>query len=311
MVNDITGKDKLAKFGQYSLRLLLHHLKKTQDYLSDDVVNIRIIDKTYASTDKIFDFVVNFVRNPRAFARVFMILVCLVFTLRLSAVVPALGTYRQFLRFGKSPFRIRALYKKVRDSLVLDDDKNWKLGSKFFTKGTLGDFISLYYSVNDEMLLLFKLKFLRSPQLKRIAGDHESYAWFSESWLALFNAYNSLQKLRQQEMDAKILIQVKKRARALSKQILGGTALHTYPSVSPNIEDDSRDVIALKEIQFKRTNAILDIYKTLSDIVFNSYTVFNIALPFDTIQIWMGISASFLSSVKLYREKKRMLQKED
>lgn len=110
-------------------------------------------------------------------------------------------------------------------------------------------------------------------------------------------------------MDVKIQIQVKKRARAISKQLLGGGSVHNpIPSLSSsNLDDDSKDNLALKEIMFKKTNANIDIYKTLSDIVFNSYTVWGMALHFDTIQIWMGISASFLSSVKLYREKKKEL----
>lgn len=306
MVNDITGKDKLAKFGQYSLRLLLHHSQKTQAYLSDDVVNIKLINSTYASTEKVLDLVMNFVRNPRAFARVLGILVCLVFTLRLSGVVPALGLYRQLLRFGKSPFRIRGLYQKIKEHVFVDDTKTWRLSPSLFTNATLGEVVSLYYSLSDETLLLFKLKVLRNETVRKLAGRHEAFSWYSDSWLGLYNAYTALQRLTQQEMDVKILIQVKKRARAISRQLLGGTALHT--SGTPSLEDDSsRDMIMLKEIQFKKTNATLDIYKLLSDLVFNSYTVFKVPLHFDTVQIWMGISASFLSSVKLFREKKRAM----
>ncbi|EEQ38201.1 putative peroxisomal membrane protein [Clavispora lusitaniae] len=304
MVNDITGKDKLAKFGQYSLRLLLHHSKQAEAYLSDEKLNIRSINKTYQGTDKMLDLIINFVRNPRAFARVVVILICSTFTSRLSGVVPALAMFRQFLRFGKSPFRINALLKKVRNHLYFDKtSKVWRIQGSFFSKNTLGELISLYYSVNDESLLLFKLKFLQNKTWRRIAGRHESYAWYCDSWFALYNAWSSLQSLSQQEMDIQIQIRVKQRAKALSKELLGGTALH-----ASHLDDETDDQQLLKEIRFKKSNAMLDIYKTLSDIIFNSYTVFNMKLHFATVQIWMGISASFLSSVKLYRQKKQSLE---
>lgn len=309
MVNDLTGKDKLAKFGQYSLRLVLYHAQNTQKALSDDVVNIKSISKTYELNEKILDLLKNFVQNPRAFARVLVILICSVLHSRLSSVVPALGLYRQLLRFGKSPFRINSLYHKLCTNVYVDKlSGSWRISERFFTKSTLGEVIALYYSVNDELNLLYKLNFLKNPTWKRIAMDHEAYAWYCDSWFALYNSYNSLQKLSHQEMELKIQIQVKKRSRALSRQLLGGTALLNLNS---SLDDDSSlDAHLLKEIYFKKTNAHLDIYKALSDIAFNSYTVFNLKLHFATVQIWMGISASFLSSVKLYREKKRAMTHE-
>lgn len=309
MLNDIAGKDKMAKFGQYSLRLLLHHSRRTQDYLSDDLVNIRLINKTYRETGRMMDLLVSFVRQPQQFAKIVVILMCSLFTLRFEAWVPALGTYRHLLRFGKSPFRIRALIKKFSDALYHDPlTKSWKIDDKFFCNRTLGEVISLYYSLNDDSLLLYKFKFLRNATLRKIVSRHDAYSWYLDSWLALYNTWNNLNSLSHKEMDVKIQIQVKKKARAISKQLLGGTVLHSQELGSP--EEDSKDTQALKEIQFRKAIATLDIYKTLSDIVFNSYTVFNATLPFDTIQIWMGISASLLGSIKLYREKKRSLLRE-
>lgn len=308
MLNDITGKDKMAKFGQYTLRLLLHHSKKAQDTLSDDVVNVKMINRTYKETDRMMHLVMNFIQNPRAFARIIAILVCLVFRLRFQATVPMLGMYRQFLRFGKSPFRIRALLRKIADNTYQDAaTKAWKISDKLFSNATLGEAVSLYYLLNDEALLLYKLKLLRNAPLRKIVGRHESYAWYCDLWLALYNLWASLQRLSNREMEVKILIQVKKRARALLRQMLGGTALDS--ELVP--EDESADAQMLREIQFRKTNALLDVWKTLSDIVFNSYTVFGMALHFDTIQIWMGISASTLSCIKLFREKRRLLVKDN
>lgn len=301
MLNDITGKDKMAKFGQYTLRLVLHHAQRLQAYLSDDTVNIRAISRTYVSTQKVLELVVSFAQQPREFARVLGILVCLVMQLRLAALVPALGLYRQLLRFGKTPFRVRSLADKVRANMYIEPRSGaWRVSERLWSGATLGEAISLYYSVNDELLLLYKLGLLTNKRWHRIAARHEAYAWYCELWFALYNTYASLRRLAQQEMDVRIQIQVKQRARTLLKQLLGATAL-------PLLLDDDADAQALRDIRFKVTNAHLDVYKTLLDIVFNSYTVFRAPLHFDTVQIWMGISASLLSSIKLYREKRRAM----
>ncbi|OBA21796.1 hypothetical protein METBIDRAFT_39441 [Metschnikowia bicuspidata var. bicuspidata NRRL YB-4993] len=305
MLNDLTGKDKMAKLSQYSLRLLLYHARKTQTFLSDDVVNIKLISATYASNKKAWDLLVNFIKNPRAFAKVLVILTCSVFTSRLSGFVPALGLYRKLLRFGKSPFRFHGLFDKVRKHMYRDSrDHSWRISDKFFNKSTLGDSIALYYSLNDDIGMLYKVKFLSNKRLRVFAAHHESYAWYCDSWFGLYNAYNNLQGLAQQEFDMKISIQVKKRSRTLSRQVLGANSLQTNASPS---DEDARDAQALKDIQFRITNAKLDMYKLVSDIVFNSYTVFNAQLHFDTVQIWMGISAALFSSAKLFREKKKAL----
>ena len=120
--------------------------------------------------------------------------------------------------------------------------------------------------------------------------------------LGIYNAYGRLQKLSQQEMDLKIQIQVKSKARLLSKQLLGASSIEGLSH-----EDDTKDAQQLKEIQFKKYNSYIDIYKSLFDFIFNTYTVFNMALPFDTLQLWMGISASSLSILKLYRETRKRL----
>ena len=305
MVNDITGKDKLAKFGQYLLRLLLHHAQQIQQYLSDDHVNIKTISHTHTSNDKILALVLKFARNPRAFARVLGILVCSVVSSRCAGLVPALAMFRQILRFGKSPFRVRALWLKVRENAYQNPKlRLWRLRGDLVTKSTLGDAVALYYSVNDEISLLLKLRFLRNSTLRAFATRHEAYAWYCDSWLAMYNAMGRLRKLSQQEIETHILIQVKQRSRVLSKQILGTLAFQTAVP-----DDDDRDAHALAEIRFNIDNVKLDILKTVSDIVFNSYTVFNVPLHFATVQIWSGISAAFLSSVKLYREKQRALER--
>lgn len=307
MINDVTGKDKLAKFGQYSFRLLLHHAKKTQTYLSNDEVNIGSISRTCTGNKRILSLLMNFLHDPRSFFRFVGVLMCSVFISRCSALVPALGTFRQILRFGKSPFLVRSLWLKMKENVYYDAmNKQWRLRESLFSKSTLEKIIPLYYSLNDETVLLFKLKFYKNETLKAIAGRHEAYAWYCDSWLALFNSFNQLQKLTQQEIETSILIQVKKRSWVISKQILGPSSFQMSSMVC---EDDDKDTHALNDIKSSITNTKLDILKAISDIICNSYTVFNTPLHFDTVQIWTGLSAALLSSIKIFREKRLSLER--
>mmetsp|Transcript_691 Transcript_691/g.797 ORF Transcript_691/g.797 Transcript_691/m.797 type:complete len:496 (+) Transcript_691:49-1536(+) len=307
MLNNITGKDKMAKFGQFTLRLLLHHAKQTQDYLSDGYININIINTRYNNREKKLNLIRNFLHHPLDFIKIIVILACSIFRSRLSGTAGGLSLFRQFLRFGQSPFRINRLKNKLTArALTVSKSGDCTIDianiGKCCTKDVLGDILSLYYSVFDEAGLLFKMNFFRDKELRKIISRHESLAWYYETFLGIYNAYARLQKFSQQEMDLKIQIQVKSKARQLSKQLLGASSIEGLSH-----EDDTKDDQLLKEIQFKKYNSYIDIYKWLSDLVFNTYTVFNLALPFDTLQIWMGISASSLSILKLYRETRKRL----
>ena len=311
MLNDLVGKDKLAKVSQYTLRLLVYHATKSQNYLSDDQINIKSINERYNNHEKKLDLIKNFLKHPTDFIKIITILVLSLFKQKVAGMITGLSTYRQFLRFGKTPFRLRDLIVKFKQNIILKNSKFEINKSNLFNRKTLGQFFSLYYGINDESTLLYKLNVLSDPTYKKFASRHESYAWYCETWLALYNAYENLQNLIQQEMDIKIQIQVKNKAKQLSKQLLGGGNSLINLSSSSSSTNNSEDVKLLDEIQFKKNNAWIDIYKNLSDLAFNSYTVFQIKLPFDTWQIWMGISASVLSTIKLYRETKRsMIEKE-
>lgn len=315
MINDVTGKDKLAKIGQYLLRLLLHHANKTQTYLSDDkFINIDIINARYNDRTKQLNLIKNFIKHPRDFIKIVTILICSILNQKFSGVITGLSMYRQLLRFGKSPFKVRDLFINLSRNLSLINGVP-KLNDSFFNKKTLGQVFSIYYSIHDESLLLYKLGVLSSKSYKKWASTHESRGWYLETWLAMYNAIEKLNGLTKQEMDIKISIEVRNKAKILSRQLLGvNPNLVSAASTGSNgttATPTQDDLEQLAEIKFKKQNCWLDIYKNLADLAFNSYTVFNIPLPFDTWQIWMGIFAAFLSTSKIYREtKKKLIEKE-
>ncbi|KAK6205336.1 uncharacterized protein RJT21DRAFT_15173 [Scheffersomyces amazonensis] len=313
MLNDIVGKDKMAKIGQYTLRLLIYYAGQVQTKLSDDVININIINSRYNDSSKKLELLKNFSKHPADFIKILVIFVSSTFKLRFQGMVNGLSTYRQFLRFGKTPFRIHDLAIKFNKNINYKENQLNVNYSGLFNRKTLGQLLSLYYGINDESLLLFKLKFFSNPTFKSIVARHESFAWYSETWFAMYNAIEKLSKLNQQEMDIKIQIQVRNKAKILSRQLLLNNNNNSNNKTAFDMSNSSNndDLKLLNEIQFKKNNVYLDIYKNLSDLIFNSYTVFKMKLPFDTIQIWMGISASVLSTIKLYREtKKKLIEKE-
>lgn len=307
MLNDLTGKDKLAKLSQYTLRLLLFHAEKSQKFLSDDLLNIEIINLRYNNKEKQLNLIRNFIKHPANFFKVVIILLCYQFQQRFLGMAFNLSIYRQYLRFGKSPFRLRNVYKKINLNVSLKNGQLQVNNSNLLNRATLSEVFGLYYSIFDESLLLCKIGFYSSSWTtwRSIVGRHESLAWYYDTWLNLYNAYEKLQSLSQQEVDLKILIEVKNKARILSRQILGAHSV-----ALPTAKVSNEDSIRLHDIQFSKTNSYLDIYKNISDLAFNSYTVFDLPLPFETLQIWMGISASLLNSVKVYRETRKRLEEE-
>ena len=302
MLNNIVGKDKMAKVAQYSLRLLVFHATQAQDYLSDEKVNIAAIKLRYDDSTKQLELMKNFVKHPSDFIRIIAIIVCSLFKTRFAGMINGLSMYRQFLRFGKTPFRIRDLLVKFKTNINFKNKMLQINEQELFNRSTLDQIFGLYYGVNDESILLYKLNFLTSSTYKTFVTRHESYGWYCQSWLALYNTYESLTNLTQQEMDLKIAIQVRNKAKILSKQLLGGADILNLTSSTYNSSSNTEDELKLQDIMFKKTNCWIEIYKLLADLGFNTYTVFSIALPFKTWQIWMGIVASGLSTIKLYRE---------
>lgn len=320
MLNDIVGKDKFAKVGQYTLRLLVHHANQTQNYLSDEKVNIKQINLRYNDASKQLDLFKNFLKHPQDFFRIIVILVCSIFKLRVAGMINGLSMYRQFLRFGKTPFRIHDLVKKVQENV-----HSKTINKQLFSRSTLSQVASLYYGINDESILLYKLNVLTNPWYKSIVSRHESYAWYLETWIALYNAYEKLGKLSEERINLQIQIHVKAKAKAMAKQFSNGNMhqgngganfLNMFKNTNSganNGDDELKPKLSIEEqkqledLLFKIHNTWIDIYKNLADLGFNTYTVFKLKLPFQTWQIWMGITASVLSSIKLYRETKRKL----
>ena len=60
MLNDLVGKDKWPKLVNILLRLLVYHAGKSQTYLSDNNINIKVINERYNDTTKKLNLLKNF-----------------------------------------------------------------------------------------------------------------------------------------------------------------------------------------------------------------------------------------------------------
>lgn len=299
ILNTIIGKDKLAKVSQYSLRLLMYHAKSVESAMLLQEIDLSIINLPSK------DILQSLFSQPMIFIKSLITLLCILVRTNVSGLVNGLGIYRQFLRFGKSPFKIRDLGKKIQNAFNFE---TFGLNKSIFSRSTLMDIATFWYALHDELGLLYKLKFYTNTKLVAYANKNDAIGWYSETILTLLDNWDTLSSLSQQEMDMKIQIQVTKKAKLLSKQILGNNSASSSAFNTSIIKEISADDLKyLNDLQFKKNNAWLDVYKNLSDFVFNTYTVFDLVLPFDTIQIWMGISASTLSLLKIYRETKKNL----
>lgn len=311
IVSTVLGKDKLAKFGQYTLRLVLLHASDAESALANDRDSaLRFADQfNRTAASKKIALVRSLARNPRAFARTILVLASQLIQTRLRGMWQGLGAFRHFLRFGKSPFKARALFLKLCKAIHFKATSDTLLHIDYpqlVNRTVLGEAFGLYYNLADDTSLLFRTGLLRDPSLRRFAARHEARAWYYDTLLALYNAYEKYTQLQAQETALEIQIQVKRQSRLFSRQVLSSIS-PTRPTDIPYSSPE--DTARMREITFAKTNAQLDILKNLSDLVFNLYTVFDIPLPFRTLQIWMGISASLFSLVKMFRETRERLEK--
>lgn len=304
MLNTVLGKDKLAKFGQFTLRLVLLYVGDLETALSTDKINAKTLNGSYSKSSEKLALLGKFLRHPRTMIRIVVLLACNIIQAKLAGLGQGLGAFRHFLRFGKSPFKMRDLVLKVCACVVIKGRSDSLVEVDYATlmnRKTLGEIFGLYYNISDETSLLYRVGLLLNPTVRKLASRHEALAWYYDTWLGLYNACEKYSNLQKQEVELEIQIQVKGKSRMFSRQLLSSSQSLDVRWCSP--EDELRR----KEIRFAMTNTRLDILKNISDIVFNLYTVFHLKLPFRTLQIWMGISASFFSSVKIYRETKLKL----
>ena len=312
MFNQVVGKDKMAKVGQYLLRLLLHHCARTQLYLSDEDLNMKTITEAYFQRGDKLKVVMYLMKSPRDFLRIFVILMCSIFTERFKILSDALAMFRRLLRFGKSPYRFLKLFTQIKECFA-PDTRRGKIGDRLsqhiFRKDFLNELIAFYYNIFDEILLLDKVRLLRSAPLNKVATRHAAIAWYMESTSAIVDSYKRILSYNEQEMEMKIQIQVRHKAKIISKQLLNSNTLDLPENLYLLTEELNKKI--LKNIQFKKKNSYIDFYKALSDLLFNTYDVFELPLSFDTVQIWLGVSASSLSTIKLYRETEMSLMEKN
>lgn len=282
-VNDLTGKDKLAKVVQYGIRLLT------------DVYGV--------------------CREGRNQGRLVDVLGYL--TKRLALLLQGLNIYRHVLRAGTVPFRLWKLVRHLKYSLrvLLDHSKEFSTAMKvekvvqYWTRREMfSELINLWYALSDEMLLLFRFKLLSrekeggwkvSEKLFYWAEDHELYSWMALIINGLYNDWKKLAVLKEKETS----IILNQRVRARTVKIVNG--LHKGQFQLPvDVGDES---CQLAEIRREMRTIYINAVRLSCDFLFDGKYIFRWDM-YKPLHTSLGLMSGILGVVNTWRNQREKLK---
>ncbi|TID26152.1 hypothetical protein CANINC_002847 [Pichia inconspicua] len=285
-VNDLTGKDKLAKVVQYTIRLL----------------------------NDIYTVCVDVKREGR------LVDVLAYLTKRLALLLQGLNAYRHMLRAGTMPFRLWKLLCHLRYSLrvLLDKSKANSTAMRvekvvqYWTRREMfSEFINLWYAFSDEILLLFRFKLLlrekeggwkMSEKLFYWAEDHELYAWMAIILNGLYNDWKKLAILKEKE--ASIILNQRVRARTV--KIVNG--LHGKGQVQLPIQVDRGDEVSqLAEVRHEMRTIYINSVRLGCDFLFDGKYVFRWDM-YKPLHTSLGFISGILGVVNTWRSQREKLK---
>ncbi|CDK29654.1 unnamed protein product [Kuraishia capsulata CBS 1993] len=329
LIETLAGKDKLGKVVQYGLRILLFYSKRSTSFLQrTHAEGLKFPTGDYKG---IAGVIMGLIQRPE-FVALFLLKD---FETRAAGVVSGLSMYRQMLRCGKTPFRLVNLAYKLSATASVFANKGVEKGilnvrDKWFTPTTLSDLLSVYYSIFDESLLLFKLGVFGDPRFRRFAVKHEALAWYYNIILGLYKSLSKLSTLKESQNQIKINQQVRQRAKALMRNSVNASssprsavtssyynyqsptlrAVSPSPSVRRGLLSSAASTAAQEEIdelgkQIK--NEQIEILKLLCDFVFDTITVFELKV-YEPVHLSFGLGAGALAMSKVWMQVKEDLQ---
>lgn len=289
VVRSLPGKDKLAKILYYVLRLLIVgslRVRSTEKYADS---HLEEIDFTRSKNNVIS----RLVSNPR----LLQIFLLQQVQDRSRPSVAALGLFRQMIRFGTLPFMVRKFGLSLRQSICIAfNDKlsqqqklqslydywyNWKMFSQC---------VGLYYTIWDQMGMLFKLNVLQRDEMPKIYSicDRESFnGWYYTILIGLKDNYVKYRDTSAQINATKVNFRVKERASVL----VAGT---TQPSEAADAYREELEAL----YKTKRT-AVIDILRLLCDLVYDTPFVFHKKFP-EPLLLSFGIGSGLLGFYNVY-----------
>lgn len=278
-VNDLTGKDKLAKIAQYFLRLMtsannIHGLgnpKIARSFVTTKSETLSIDDSTVIDSDAsaiinttsityMLPLIAKLLSKSstllsKSKIQKMILLVLAFFTKKLSGLLEGLNIYRHLLRAGTIPFRVWKFTNHIRYSLNILLDKSKLDGPAFrlekvvqywTTKDMISQIANFWYAISDEILLIYRFKILlHGPNNGKYSNA--LFAWAEDhelySWMAtiLLGLNNDWNKwLVLKSKESRIILNEKVKAR--TKRIVGNLKLKSSNTSGNNNRISSPDI---------------------------------------------------------------------
>lgn len=312
ILNSLSGKDKSAKILKYILeivKLFIGNFIRRNQRANIDVKG-SIIRYNFQNLKK-------YLLQPKFFLLILFTRI----NQNLNYITTQLGTYRYILRFGNSPFLVYNFIQKLKQ--IWSFDKTTKTFPQnclelYGNEASLREILDLYYTVCDEMVVLYKFKVWSNPQLYNTITRHETLAWQYDILFSLKDVWFKLNDLKRKEMEYTIQLQVKEKAIAYYTKNMGH---HTNMSpirkqllhdVKNSYEYGNEDDILknkLENIKRDKNMAYLDLIKLSLDGCCNSIDVFYLKAP-KVVYPLLSLGSGITSFVKLWFEAKDNLTKQ-
>lgn len=306
------GKDKLAKISKYVLDLLKLFISKSRH-------RITVLDPSVLTY---YSKVLNqlnlrmILKHPLTISKILLVALSQNFENKATIISTNLSVFRQILRFGGTPFRVRSMCNKlsstVRDVSKAGDSvtKLNAINKLWLNEGSLGDFIDLYYGIMDELVLLHKFKVWSHAPFYSWVSKHEALSWYYDILLGLKKAWSTLQQIKQRQLELEIQLQVKKRAVELSSKIQGRGASPIKQQLLQDLQQENSTKIStteqLQELQHEKNILYLDIIRLSFDFLADTTDVFNMKTPPGTYAL-LSLFSGMLGFSKLWITAKKEL----
>jgi hypothetical protein len=222
-VNDLTGKDKLAKLVQYFIRFItsIHNVhglgnpKTARSFKSSLILN-NASDESLSfndnvKTEKIINtssityilplisrllFKSSSILSNFKLQKLLLILLAFI-TNKLSGLLNGLNIYRHLLRAGTIPFRVWKFSHHIRHSLKILLDRSKLDGAAvrlekvlqyWTTKDMISQIANFWYAISDEILLIFRFNILNNEAKNGSRLSNALFLWAENNelyaWMA-------------------------------------------------------------------------------------------------------------------------------
>ncbi|ODQ77782.1 hypothetical protein BABINDRAFT_163175 [Babjeviella inositovora NRRL Y-12698] len=302
MLDQVAGKDKLAKTLQYGLRILVLYSTSITTSLSQQM-NFK--PELYRGSKQ--SLIMNFIKNPAKFFKVLVVLLTHHFNRRSVGVLDAISIFRQCMRFGKSPLRVqKILQTTVLSPAACKSPQSFQRA--VLNEGMLSQVLDLYYGLMDESILLAKMGVLTNESYKQFANRHSALAWYYNIMFGLQKSIASLATLRQQEFQLKIQQQVKVKATQLSKQLMESISMEVSSPMRSRlnflVNDGSESATdytkEIANVKLQQKLVYVDMCRLACDFTFDSIDVFHLKAP-ATLYLLSGFGSGLFGSYKVWK----------